>query len=307
MKIKYFHSLTSGKGRRSWDYLIIFRSLLLGVMNGLSDEQLQYMLLDRTSFKQFVGLNSKDHVPDQKTLWKYRDKLSQSGRIDELVAVFKEQLASHGYSLQTGTLVDSSVVQVPRQRNSREENATLKSGSVPPAWEDDPHKLRQKDTDARWFRKNGINHYGYKNHIAVDRDTKLITNWEVSAANVHDSQVFEELLEDPKPDGSRQVWADSAYRSQARIVGLREKGFKPRLNFKGKRGSPLTSRQLALNHAYSRVRVRVEHVFGAIKNETKGGYMNCLGLSRSRAWIGLTNLCYNIKRFHYLERGMKTL
>ena len=220
---------TSGKGRRSWDYLIIFRSLLLGVMNGLSDEQLQYMLLDRTSFKQFVGLNSKDHVPDQKTLWKYRDKLSQSGRIDELVAVFKEQLASHGYSLQTGTLVDSSVVQVPRQRNSREENATLKSGSVPPAWEDDPHKLRQKDTDARWFRKNGINHYGYKNHIAVDRDTKLITNWEVSAANVHDSQVFEELLEDPKPDGSRQVWADSAYRSQARIVGLREKGFKPRL------------------------------------------------------------------------------
>ena len=69
----------------------------------------------------------------------------------------------------------------------------------------------------------------------------------------------------------------------------------------------MTSRQLALNHAYSRVRVRVEHVFGAIKNETKGGYMNCLGLSRSRAWIGLTNLCYNIKRFHYLERGMKTL
>ncbi len=116
-------------------------------MNGLSDEQLNYMLLDRTSFKQFAGLHSKDQVPDQKTLWKYRNKLSQSGRIDELVALFKEQLAAHGYRLQTGTLVDSSVVQVPRQRNSREENATLKSGEVPSDWKDHPNKLCQKDTE----------------------------------------------------------------------------------------------------------------------------------------------------------------
>ena len=116
----------SGRGRRSWDYLVIFRSLLLGVMNGLSDEQLQYMLLDRTSFKRFAGLETLDQVPDQKTLWKYRNMLSESGRIDELVGVFKEQLAAHGYRLQMGTIVDSSMVQVPRQRNTREENATIK-------------------------------------------------------------------------------------------------------------------------------------------------------------------------------------
>ena len=72
------------RGRPSWDALVMFRALLLGVMHGLSDHQLQYMLLDRRSFKQFAGLVSEDQVPDQKTLWKYRDLLSKSGGLDEL-------------------------------------------------------------------------------------------------------------------------------------------------------------------------------------------------------------------------------
>ncbi len=121
--------------------------------------------------------------------------LSPSGRSDELVALFKDPLAAHGYLLPTGTLVDSSVVQVPRQRNSREENTTLKSGEVPSDWKEQPHKLCPKDTEARWLKKKGVSHFGYKNHIAVDRAIKLITNWEVSPAHVHDSQVFEVLLD----------------------------------------------------------------------------------------------------------------
>ena len=98
-------------------------------MNGLSDGHLQYMLLDRTSFKQFVGLQSTDQVPDQKTLWKYRNQLSQSGRFDELVAVFMEQLAAHGYGLQTGKQIEATIVPVTRQSNSPVENVTLESGS----------------------------------------------------------------------------------------------------------------------------------------------------------------------------------
>ena len=90
---------TSGRGRRSWDSLVIFRCLLLGVMNGLSDEQRQFMLLDRKSFKKCAGLATLDHVLDQKTLWKYRTMLSESGRIDELVKVFREPLAAHGYPM----------------------------------------------------------------------------------------------------------------------------------------------------------------------------------------------------------------
>ena len=115
--------------------------------------------------------------------------------------MFKDQLAAHGYRLQTGTLVDSSVVQVTRQRNSREENAMIKNGGMPSDWKNHPSKLCQKDTDARWFKKHGVSHFGYKNHIAVDRATKVITNWEVSPEPVHNSQVFEVLLDAHPPKG----------------------------------------------------------------------------------------------------------
>ncbi len=93
---------------------------------------MQDMLLDRTSFKQFAGLESLDQELDQKTLWKYRNRLSEWGRTDELMGVFKDPLAAHGYRLQTGTLIDSTLVQVPRQRNTRKENAAIKRGSIPP-------------------------------------------------------------------------------------------------------------------------------------------------------------------------------
>ena len=66
---------------------------------------------------------------------------------------------------------------------------------------------------------------------------------------------------------------------------------------------PLTPRQKALNRCHSRVRCRVEHVFGAIGNGTNTRCMNCIGIRRSRVWIGLVNLCCNMKRFEYLERA----
>jgi len=78
-----------GAGRPSWDALVMFRSILLGVMHSLSDRRLQFKLLDRRTFKQFAGLQSDDQVPDEKTLWKYRDRLNRSGRIDELFELFR--------------------------------------------------------------------------------------------------------------------------------------------------------------------------------------------------------------------------
>jgi len=293
---------TSGRGRRSWDCLVIFRCLMLGVVNGLSDEKLQYMLLDRTSFKQCAGLATLDQVPDRKTLWKCRNMLGESGRIDELVGAFKDQLLAHGHHMQTGSLVGSSPVRVPRRRTTREENATIRDGSVPEEWEGKGNKLRQKDVDARWFRKNGVNHYGCRNHVAVDRETRLITNWDVTPANEHDSRVFGELPA-PSPRGDPQVFADSACRSKDAVAGLWKRGYRPRINFKGKRGVPLTPRQKALNRCHSRVRCRVGHVFGAIGNGTNTRCMNCIGIRRSRVWIGLVNLCCNMKRFEYLERA----
>ena len=159
----------------------------------------------------------------------------------------------------------------------------IKSGG-PTDRKEPPHKLCQKDTEDRWFKKHGVSHFGDKNYLAVNRLTKLIINWEISPAHVHDSQVFEVLLDDYPPKG-HGVYAVRAYRSKERLSGLRKKGFKPRITYKARRGQPLSSRQRALNPSYSKVRCRVEHVFGATRNARSidlSGSQSVSGLD----WLG---------------------
>ena len=276
-------------------------------MNSLSDRDLQHELLERFSFQYFAGIVERNRVPDQKTIWKYRDMLEKADSIDRLFDLFLNQLDNRGYGLNTGgQIVDSSLNDVPCPRNTREENAQVKQGEVPPEWADTPNKLRQKDCDGRWVKKNGVSRFRYKNHIAVDQGTKLIINWDVTPASVHDSQVFEALL-GVRPEGDRRVWADSAYRLQDSIANVVGMGLYPRLTHKAKRGTPLSDHQRSLNRTYSGVRCRVEHVFGSIRNDMKGGYMRCIGQGRARVWIGLVNLCYNLRRFSYLEREISAV
>jgi len=74
--------------------------------------------------------------------------------IEKLFDGFTERLSEEGLIGNREAIVDASFVEVPRQRNSREENETIKWGDVPKGWEEKPHKLRQKDTDARWTKKD---------------------------------------------------------------------------------------------------------------------------------------------------------
>lgn len=120
-------------------------------------------------------------------------------------------LEAKGVITHKGTIVDATFVDAPRQRNSRKDNQTIKKGETPEEWlADTPeakHKLAQKDVDARWAVKNEEVHYGYKDHAKVDAESKIITDYEVTAASVHDSQVFLDFITDKDTD----VYADSAY------------------------------------------------------------------------------------------------
>ena len=105
---------------------------------------------------------------------------------------FDQQWVSQGCRAQKGQIIDTSFVDAPRQRNSREENAQIKAGETPERFEANPPRLRagqavksQKDTRARWARKNQETHFGYKNHIAIDNKHKLIRTYEVTSVEVH--------------------------------------------------------------------------------------------------------------------------
>lgn len=142
---------------------------------------------------------------------------------------FDELLREAGLTAQKGQIIDATIVRVPVQRNSRDENKRIKDGGVPEDWS--TNKRRQKDTDVRWTQKNGKNSFGYKNHVAEDVKRKLIRGYEVTPAAVHDSKVFESLLD--ARNTSRDVWADAAYRSEERMRQLRKTGYRKHFKRKG--------------------------------------------------------------------------
>ena len=190
-------------------------------------------------------------------------------------------------------IVDASFVEVPKQRNTREENKEIKENVRPEGWSE--NKERQKDTDARWTIKGGENHYGYKNHIKIDKESKIIETFVVTPASVHDSQALEELLREE--DSHHELYADSAYAGKPVQEILKNFRIRNRIHEKGYRGLPLTEEQKERNRKKSRIRARVEHVFGFIHTSMKGHRIRSIGIVRARGIIALMNLVYNMIRY----------
>lgn len=302
------HARKSAAGAKPIDAVLMFKVLVLQQLNNLSDDRIEYQVRDRLSFMRFLGLNLEDRVPDAKTVWLFRETLKQDGVSQGLFKRFDEQLAARGLIAKGGQMIDATFVEVPKSRNNREDNAKLKAGELPEGWDkDDPatvHMRSQKDTDARWTKKNQETHFGYKNHINADAQNKLIRAYEVTAASVHDSQVFDELLDQSTDDEGkkRAAYADSAYRSKEQEERLQANEIESRICEKGTRGTPLTEEQRASNRQKSKTRTRVEHVFGA-QAQMGGHVVRTIGIARARVKIAMMNLAYNMRRFVLLCRG----
>ena len=290
----------SNAGRKPYDAILKFKIVVLQSLYNLSDEQTEFMIRDRLSFMRFLDLRLEDTVPDATTLWLFREALVEAKLIDTLFVRFGQHLAAKGYIARGGQIVDATIVSAPKQRNTREENNTVKNGDTPEDWEKKPAKNRQKDKDARWTKKHGKSFYGYKNHVDVDKAHKLIRKWDATDASPHDSQKLDDVL-DPT-NTSKEVWADSAYRSAEIEQRLKEKGYRSRIHRRAARNRPLSQTQEAANTVRSKVRARVEHVFGHQENSMGRKIVRTIGMARARFKIGMMNLGYNIRRLVQLER-----
>lgn len=295
----------SNAGAKPTDVVLMFKILVLQQLNNLSDDRIEYRIRDRLSFMRFLGLRLEDKVPDAKTVWLFRERLKEMNLVENLFSRFHEQLAQRGYVARTGQMIDATFVEAPKQRNTREENALIKEGAIPIEWgkAENKHRLAQKDTEARWTKKNNEKHYGYKNHVNADQKHKLIQNFAVTHAAVHDSQAIDGLL-DKEADANgdkRPVHADSAYRSAEREADLAQQNIASQICEKGSRGHPLSEGQKAGNHKKSKVRSRVEHIFGA-QAQMGGHWVRTAGLLRAKVKIGMMNLVYNMMRLVQLTR-----
>jgi len=298
VEMKPDRSGTEKGGRKPWDVLMMFKVAILKELFGVSDDAAEFQINDRLSWKRFLGLGFSDKSPDAKTIWEFGELLTNSGMYDRLFSLFNEKLEGLGVITRRGTIVDASFVDVPKQRNTKEENKTIKEGGIPEAWEeeDQKNKLAQKDLDAEWAKKGDETHYGYKDHVSVDADSKIILDWRVTGAAVHDSRMFLAVLDLPK---TKEIWADSAYMSE-KVMEYIKKHYpkiKLHINEKGYKNHPLTDEQKANNREKSRTRCRIEHVFGHMTQSCGGMFMRKIGGIRAEGAVVMKNLAYNISRY----------
>ncbi len=242
----------------------MFKVLILQRLYNVSDEQMEFQINDRLSFMRFLGIGLSNKVPDQKTIWLFRENLMKPNMIEQLFKQFDEQMSSEGFLLREGSIIDATIVGVPKQRNKRDENDRIKKGETPQKWKKKLNKLRQKDTDARWMKKSGETYFGYKNHVKVCRKSKLISVYSVTDASVPDSLAVDSLLD--KSDSHHELYVDSVYSGERIVKLLTKKDIRNRIHEKGYRNTPLTDAQFEKNRKKSTIRARVEHVFGFMTN-----------------------------------------
>lgn len=285
-------------GRKPFDVVLMFKVMILQRYYNISDDQMEFQLKDRRSFERFVsGGETLFHMPDSKTIWLYRERFAKAGIAKKIFKQFEQQLIYKGVIGKSGKIIDASFVEVPRQRNSKDENDKIKDGQAIKDWDD--AKRSQKDVDARWTKKNNQKYFGYKNHVVADKRSKIILDYTSTSAEVHDSQVLGEIAGKPRKNGE-PFYGDSAYRSDEIEKILALENYKSRIHEKGYRNRPLTKGQKTRNKKKSKIRARVEHIFGMITS-MKGDYLRYVGKDRISEAIGMINLTYNMRRYCFLR------
>jgi IS5 family transposase len=297
-------------GRPPYDSVLMFKILVLQALYSLSDDQAEFQIQDRLSFMRFLGLGLSEKVPDAKTIWLFREHLTQAKAVENLFARFDEHLTKAGYLAMGGQIVDATIVAAPKQRNSDAEKADIKAGKVPDAWKDEPAKLRQKDRDARWtvkfskakaaeegkakLRDIAVPAFGYKNHVSIDRRHGFIRGWNVTGASAYDGAQLRNVLN--RGNTGSTVWADTAYRSKKNEEWLEKNGYVSDIHHKKPKARPMSEATSRANGRRSRIRAFVEHVF-AQQKARMSLFVRTIGIARAGTKIGMANLAYNLTRY----------
>ncbi|AGI26879.1 transposase, IS4 [Pseudomonas sp. ATCC 13867] len=282
-------------GRPPYPTELMTRLLVLQQLFNLSDEQMEFQLLDRMSFQRFAGLKNTARVPDRNTIWNFRERLVQA-KVEHLIFdEVQRQLQLNGFNAREGQIIDASIVRAPTQHNTAEEQEVVKQRAAPVEWE--PAKRRQKDVEARWTKKHGKSYFGYKLSVSVDRRHKLIRNVRVSDASEADTLHLIDVLD--RGNSNRDFWADRGYHDKPRERWLKLNGWRPHIQRKGQAGKPITERDKARNKRIASPRARVEHIFASLA-QMGGKTIRSIGMARAQFGLTIKSAVYNLKRMSSL-------
>ena len=281
-------------GRPPYDNLLMFKIILIKRLFNLSFDQTEYQITVRLDFMRFLEMSLGDRVPDAKTIWVYEETLAKQGTGKDLFALFFEEIKRAGYITREGSIVDASFIEAPKRKNSKEQREVLKDGDIPEEWDDTEHpqKLAQRDTDATWTKKGNESHFGYKDTVKVDLDSKIILDYNITPANTNDVKAAKGIFD----QDDKVAYGDAAYPSLELPESVED-----RFSKKATRNNPLTEEQKQNNHKKAKLRCRVEHVFAGIVKMVGGTDIKSKNLQRASFNISMLNLLYNMRRVVSLQ------
>lgn len=269
----------------------MIRGLFLKHLYQLSDPQLEDQLIDRLSFRRFVGLPLEERVPDFTTFWRFQEALAHQGLVDELFKEINRQLEDQGLVLKQGTVVDATIINSSNRPLSDDKRMEL---------EEEPSA--QIDTDADATCKGGEWYFGYKGHIGIDAGSKLIRRVSFTPASTHDSQLLEELISDDE----RSLFGDKAYSNDSVKHQARQSGWYYGILDKARKSHSLSSSQKKRNKRHRRVRRQVEHAFASIKDRYGMRLARCKTKMRNQAQFIMKTICWNIERsMRFAQKELK--
>lgn len=289
-------------GRPPYPTEALLKIVVLQQLYGnLSDEQMEYALLDRLSWQRFVGLAQARDLPDAKTIWAFKELIAQGGGAALLFDNVAAQLALAGFKAKGGQIIDATIVTVPKADLTQEEKETVKDGKRPDGWS--AKQAAHKETEARWTAKHDRWFFGFKAHVNADQEHKLIRALAITPANVDDREPMEQLIDagEARKQEGRTVHADRGYHGQATRDLLKRLGLTDGVARKDDPNCYDQTEVRERNQRLSKIRARVEHVFGGWE-KTMGKSIRCIGLTRARSQITLQAMVYNLRRWVTLDR-----
>lgn len=253
----YYPAEPNGAGRKPVGLFRMLKIHFLQHWFELSDPAAEEALYDSRAMRQFVGIDlGQEPVPDETTICKFRHLMERNNLGDELFRLVNVYLSENGLKINRGTIVDATIISAPTSTKNKD---------------------KQRDPDMYQTRKGNQWYFGMKTHIGVDSKTKLIHSVAVTPANVHDSQLIADLLHGDET----RVWGDSAYAGQTEVIKQAAPEAKDFTQKKGSRYKKLSEYERAKNRNKSRVRAKVEHLFGIMKRQFGYNKVRYRGLDKN--------------------------
>ncbi len=292
---KYYTKGKSATGTPAYDGLLLFKVCLLQTWYGLSDYEVEDRINDSISFSYFCGMSIDQIAPDHSTISRFRTLMTRKKAYDKLFKEINRQLEKHQIIVKTGAIVDASVIDTPLRPKGKSNYKVTEDREDEQEMEVKKEYSSNVDTDARWLKKRGKYHFGYKKHHVTD-DEGLVLGVLTTTASTNEVANLDEVLDTADLPKHIPLKADKGYQSKKNAAILKKRKLKNHILKKAQKNKPLTKWESRFNKLVGKTRFKIERTFGGIKRWFLGGIARYRGIEKMHTQNLMEAICYNLYR-----------